>query len=66
MLLDRLTDTEKEELIVLILKQLNGTIKEFYSKDTVISTGLVIKVVELTLARIDKEQKKRELETLLT
>jgi len=64
-MLGRLTESEKEELVVIILKELNGTIREFFPKDTVINTGLVIKVVELTLTRIAKEQKKKDLDSLL-
>lgn len=58
-LLKHLTEEEKTELTLLVLKQLTGTVKEFFSKDTVISTGLVLRLVDLAVARIEKEELKQ-------
>ena len=58
--LKALTEQEKTELITVVLKQLNATIKEFFPKDTVISTGLVINLIEITLGKIIKEEIKQQ------
>ncbi len=60
--LKSLSEEEKEELVLLVVQQLNFTIKEYYTRDTVIDTGIVLNLIQLTIKRIELKEEPKQLQ----
>lgn len=50
-----LTDEQKDELVLEVLSQLTFTAQEHFTRDTVLSVGLVTKLIEITIKRMRGE-----------
>jgi hypothetical protein len=50
-----MTTEEKYQLTDQVLRELSITAKAYYTKDTVLTIGVVRKLIELTIERIDNQ-----------
>lgn len=48
-----LPQAEKDYLMLIVLKQLNQTIKQDFNSDSILNTGIIIKLIEKTITRLD-------------
>jgi len=50
--LKALTESEKDELVLMVLQQLTYQAKETFMKNEVINLGMIIKLIELSIATL--------------
>jgi hypothetical protein len=52
MRLEHLTQEERDQLALLVLQQLVITTKKYFTKETVLDTGTVLKLIDETIKRL--------------